>query len=196
MAITLKNSPMKRHQSWRMQRKIPWCTSTRQVWGTSTGDFTQDGPEPLARNCHNHWSIYPSVNVPAPFWDIWPSSSSLINQLPRRSKLSRWVSFGNLLQPWVWINLTLPKLIFGKGSPVHAWHGRKWEEAASRRGVCLTRNRILTMIGGEGEGYHPMILIQKTHGISVRADYPLQYPSTTFLLKAYKISTSMTIRRR
>jgi hypothetical protein len=61
---------------------------------------------------------------------------------------------------------------------------------------ALLGNRILTMIGGEGEGYHPMILIQRTHGISVRADYPLQYPSTTFLLKAYKISTSMTIRRR
>jgi hypothetical protein len=61
---------------------------------------------------------------------------------------------------------------------------------------ALLGNRILTMIGGEREGYHPMILIQKTHGISVRADYPSRYPSTTFLPKAYKISTGMTISRR
>ena len=60
---------------------------------------------------------------------------------------------------------------------------------------ALLGNRILTMIGGEGEGYHTMILIQRTHGISVRADYPPQNPSTAFLPKAYKISTGMPLNQ-
>jgi hypothetical protein len=42
---------------------------------------------------------------------------------------------------------------------------------------ALLGNRILTMIGGEWE---PMILIQKTHGISVRADYPRSTPQPHF----------------
>jgi hypothetical protein len=35
---------------------------------------------------------------------------------------------------------------------------------------ALLGNRILTMIGGEVEGYQAMNVIQKTHGIFVRAD--------------------------